>query len=194
VAVDSLFKFFYYVLVNIDKTRFSTFPKSLYKAQKNLGICVHLIKYAACKKCCKLYRITDVSSSNHEITPKFTNCVFQDFPNHPMSHKRNACGTLLYKQIHTKDGIIKRPTLIFPMVSLKHQLNLLFKRKGFEESCRKWISHPSDLEILADIYDGRIWKSFNDEDGLTFFWTNTADTHLEIMLNMDWFQPFENSI
>lgn len=149
VAVNSLFKFFRRVLVNIDENLFSAFPTSLYMAQKNLGICTHLIKYAACEKCCKLYRISDVSSSNPNLMPKFMNCEFQEFPNHPMSHKRNACGTPLYKQVRTKDGIIKKPTLIFPMISLKHQLSLLFKRKGFEESCRKWVNRPSDPEILA---------------------------------------------
>ena len=72
-------------------------------------------------------------------------------------------------------------------------MNLLFKRKGFEESCRKWANRPSDPEILADIYDGRIWKSFKDENDSNFFQPNLADTHIGIMLNMDWFQPFENS-
>jgi hypothetical protein len=193
VATNSLFKFFRYVLVNINKNLFSTFPTSLYMAQKNLGICAHLIKYAACEKCCKLYSIADVSSSHPDYTPKFTNCVFEDFPNHPMSHKRNACGAPLYKQVHTKNGIIKKPALIFPTVSLKHQLTLLFKRKGFEESCRRWVGRPSDPEILADVYDRRIWKSFKDENGSIFFQPSLADTRLGIMLNIDWFQPFENS-
>lgn len=193
VAINYLFKFFRYVLVNIDENLFSTFPTSLYMAQKNLGICAHLIKYAACEKCCKLYKVSDVSSSNPNLTPKFTNCIYQDFPNHPMSHKRNACGTPLYKQVCTKNGIIKRPNLIFPTVSLKHQLNNLFKRKGFEESCRKWVNRPSDPEILTDVYDGRIWKSFSDDNGVTFFRPETANTHLGIMLNIDWFQPYENS-
>jgi len=193
VATNALFQFLHYVLINIDETKFATFPTSLYMAQKDLGICVHLVKYAACEKCCKLYNISDVSSSHPSITPKFTNCIFQDFPNHPMSNKRNACGAPLYKQVRTMNGVIKKPALIFPMVSLKHQLNLLFKRKGFEESCRKCVNRPSDPEILADIYDGRVWKSFNDENGTTFFRPDTADTHLGIMLNMDWFQPFENS-
>jgi len=67
-----------------------------------------------------LYRITDVFSSSLNFTPKFMNCIFQDFPNYPISHKRNACETLLYKQVHTKNGIIKKSALIFFMISLKH--------------------------------------------------------------------------
>ncbi len=193
VATDSLFKFFHYVLVNIDKNLYSRFPTSLYTARNNLGLCVHLIKYAACDKCCKLYNIDDISSSKSDVTPKFTECIYQDFPDHPMSNKRIPCGVPLYKNVRTKDGVIRKPALIFPTVSLKHQLTLLFKRKGFEESCRKWVNRPSDPEILADIYDGRLWKFFKGEDGLQFFRPDSSDTHLGIMLNMDWFQPFENS-
>ena len=141
-----------------------------------------------------MYGIADVSSRSPDLTPTITNCIlFKDFPNHPMSHKRVACGAPLYKEVHTKNGVIKKPALIFPTVSLKHQLTLLFKRKGFEESCRRWVNRPSDPKILADIYDGRIWKSFTDKDGSIFFQQNLADAHLGVMLNMDWFQPFENS-
>jgi hypothetical protein len=126
-ATDSLLKFFRYVLMGINKNLFSNFPTSLYMALKKFGICTHLIKYAACKKYCKLYQVADVSSSSTTLEPKFAKCVFQDFPNHPMSNKRNFCGNTLYKQVHTKNGIIKKPDLIFPTVSLKHQLSLLFK-------------------------------------------------------------------
>ncbi|CAB4415315.1 unnamed protein product [Rhizophagus irregularis] len=114
VATNDLFKFFHYVLVNMNENLFSTFPTSLYMARKNLGICVHLIKYAACEKCCKLYKTVDVSSSDPAIPPKFTKCIYQDFPNHPMSRKRDACGAPLYKEVHTRNGIIKKPALIFP--------------------------------------------------------------------------------
>ena len=58
---------------------------------------------------------------------------------------------------------------------------------------QKWVDRLSDPEILSDIYDEKVWKSFKDEDGLQFFCPDSSDTHLGIMLSMDWFQPFENS-
>ena len=76
------------------------------------------------------------------------------------------------------------------MVSLKHQLNLPFKRKGIEESCRKWINRTSDSEIQFLLIF--MMESFKDETE-TFFQPDTADTHLGIMPSMNWFQPFENS-
>ena len=46
---------------------------------------------------------------------------------------------------------------------------------------------------MSDIYVGRIWKEFKDpnEDRL-FFWHDVLDSNLGIMLNLDWFQPFDN--
>jgi hypothetical protein len=47
---------------------------------------------------------------------------------------------------------------------------------------------------LSDIYDGRVWKEFKDlDDGQLFFRHDVSDSHLGIMLNLDWFQPFDKS-
>ncbi|PKB98217.1 hypothetical protein RhiirA5_431735 [Rhizophagus irregularis] len=143
VATDFLFKFFHYILVNINENLYSRFSTSLYMVRKKLGFCVHIIKYAACNKCCKLYNIDDISSSKPAVAPKFTECTYQDFSDHPISNKRNPCGATLYKNVYTKD----------------------------------------DPEILADVYDGKVWKSFKDENGSQFFRPNSSDTHLGIMLN-----------
>src|SRR5205823_10466932 len=48
----------------------------------------------------------------------------------------------------------------------------------------------------TDIYDGRVWKTFkgtNDETSLNFFRLEVADSHLGLMLNLDWFQPFDGT-
>ena len=46
------------------------------------------------------------------------------------------------------------------------------------------------------IYDGRVWKTFkgtNDETSPNFFRPEVADSHLGLMLNLDWFQPFDGT-
>ena len=48
--------------------------------------------------------------------------------------------------------------------------------------------------MLADIYDGKIWKSFPDISDVPYFTPETADSHLGVMINLDWFQPFESSV
>ncbi|GBC43661.2 hypothetical protein GLOIN_2v1848891 [Rhizophagus irregularis DAOM 181602=DAOM 197198] len=47
----------------------------------------------------------------------------------------------------------------------------------------------NENNIYSDIYDGKVWKNF-PFDGSTFFTTETATTHLGLLLNLDWFQPF----
>ena len=39
---------------------------------------------------------------------------------------------------------------------------IVYNKKGFEESCRKWAARPNNDHELSDIYDGRIWKEFKD--------------------------------
>src|SRR5277367_4987436 len=48
--------------------------------------------------------------------------------------------------------------------------------------------------MLVDIYDGEIWKNFPDTSDVPYFTPETADSHLGIMINLDWFQPFESSV
>ena len=38
-----------------------------------------------------------------------------------------------------------------------------------------------------------MWKNFKDENMRPFFTKEFADTHIGLMLSMDWFQPFINS-
>ena len=44
--------------------------------------------------------------------------------------------------------------------------------------------------IYSDIYDGEVWKTFLSSDGSPFFTPKTATTHLGLLFNLDWFQPF----
>ncbi|PKY31215.1 hypothetical protein RhiirB3_345136, partial [Rhizophagus irregularis] len=86
-----------------------------------------------------------------------------------------------------------RPKLLFPLPSLKLQINSLYQRSGIQQQLRKWTNRHVDNGMLTDIYDGKIWKSFSDISGAPYFTPETADSHLGIMINLDWFQPFESS-
>ncbi|GET52341.1 hypothetical protein RIR_jg16610.t5 [Rhizophagus irregularis DAOM 181602=DAOM 197198] len=83
--------------------------------------------------------------------------------------------------------------MTFPLVNIRRQLTLFFGRKDFEVTCRKWAERENETEALFDIYDGRIWMSFEDGKGEPFFKKEYAETHIGLMLNMDWFQPYINS-
>ena len=183
VAIDSLFKFLNILLLAIDETKFSTFPSSLYKAKKTLGMSLKLIKYAACNKCHKLYNIKEILNETEIPT-----CSFVNFPNHSMERFRQKCNNPLTKKIDSNNHQIFRPIMTFPLVRIKQQLTLFFGRKNFEMSCRKWAERKNETDALFDIYDGMIWKSFRDDNGEPFFTEEHAETHIGLMLNMDWWQ------
>ena len=189
VAIDSLFNFLKLFLLTIDENKFLSFPSSLYLAKKSLGISMNIIKYAACNKCHKLYDINELSKKT-----EITTCSFINYPNHNQERFRQKCNNPLVKKIDSsKDSRIFRSIMTFPLVNIKQQLTLFFGRKNFEVACRKWAERRNETEALFDIYDGNIWKNFKDEHGELFFTKECADTHIGMMLNMDWFQPFVNS-
>ena len=53
----------------------------------------------------------------------------------------------------------------------------------------KFITNGNNEDFLTDVYDGRIWKEFNDEEGLNFFQNNS---NLALMINVDWFCPYKH--
>jgi hypothetical protein len=112
-ATDSLIKFIRYMLILQNKTAYSEFPTSLYMARKLFGINDQAIKYATCKKCCKLYAIKDLP------TDEPYHCTYQDFLNHPMANLRSPCNAIIIKQVAINQY---RPSLIFPITNIKHQL------------------------------------------------------------------------
>jgi hypothetical protein len=189
IAIDSLFKFLRFFLLTIDENKFSSFPSSLHMAKKILGISTKIIKYTACNKCHKLYSTQEI---NEAYVPT---CDFINYPNHSIERFQQKCNNPLFEKIDGKDSNnpIFRPIMSFPLVNIKQQLTLFFGRKNFEMSCRKWAERKNETEALFDIYDGMIWKDFRDENMEPFFTKEFADTHIGLMLNMDWFQPFLNS-
>ena len=73
----------------------------------------------------------------------------------------------------------------------------MFLRPGFEKSRRHWVNRSSYDNIMTDIYDGSVWKLFKeaDEEGSeNVFRNEVADSHIGLMLNLDWFQPYDGTI
>ena len=67
------------------------------------------------------------------------------------------------------------------------QLTLFFGCKDFKMSCQKWAKRNNTTEALFDIYDGMIWKNFTDDNGELFFTKEYANSHIGLMINIDWF-------
>ena len=190
LAIDALIKFFKLVLLDIDKNRFENFPPSAYMAKKLMGFIKKSNTYAVCPQCNKLFNPTEVISKSSADSS--TRCNHVEFPNHPIKSQRKSCNTVLLKKVPIAKGYIWRPIMIYPLPCLKTQLVALYQRAGFEELLRKWTNRGVNQGLMFDIYDGDIWKTFPSQhdipDPSPFFTPETADTHLGIMLNLDWFQ------
>ncbi|CAB4439471.1 unnamed protein product [Rhizophagus irregularis] len=104
-----------------------------------------------------------------------------------------TCDTPLSRQI---DVSRVQAESIYPFAGFRQQLSDMFCQPEFEKSLRHWANRSNSDNILSDIYDGRIWKEFkdtNNDDSLNFFRNEVADSHLGLMLNVDWFQPFNGT-
>jgi hypothetical protein len=202
-AVDTLINFLYHVLIKLDPNRFENFPSSLYTARKKLRLRQNLLTFSVCPSCHKLHDINDVKNHTIQQQKAIKNCDHVQFPNH---HSLQKCNAPLSEQNELENGkIINIPSLVYPMASIKSQLLNMYQRPGFEKNLRLWIKRNIDEEVLCDIYDGEIWRNFLNSgivhegeevisDEQKFFNKEHADDHLGIIINVDWFQPFERTV
>ena len=88
--------------------------------------------------------------------------------------------------------------MIFPFTTIQQQLTDIYQQPGFENNIWYWINRSSFDNLLCDIYDGDIWKSFKenlfDNNSALFFCQEKADVHLELILNLNWFQLYSGAL
>lgn len=189
VAINSLIKFFRIVLSDADNERFKNFPTSSYMMRKMLEFGKHSKRYAVCPSCNKLYKESEILSTSG------FKCNHVEFPNHPRRNLRKPCGTEVTDRVPTTSGFIIKPKMVYPLPSLKAQIIAMYRRPGFESLLEKWTNRDEEADLYTDIYDGEIWKTFpsSTDNSAQFFTPDTADSHLGIMINLDWFQPFDSA-
>ena len=196
-ATESLIKFMKLVLKEIGGVDFEAFPNSLYLTKKVLGLMDKFHNFVPCPKCHKLYRKNDVVEFQQDGISTIMKCQHVEYPNSTPRRTRK-CGTPLSQQAKLSNNqVTNRPELIYPFVPISQQLAVLYRRPGFESSLRHWTNRStSNDNTLTDIYDGQIWKTFkesSDQNSPNFFRPEAADTNLGLMLNLDWFQPYEGT-
>ena len=188
-ALDSLIKFIYALLVVLGI--FSSFilaiskafPSSLYKLRRTVLSNEQFTKFVVCTKCNSLYFSHDCVSQNGN-QPESRKCTYNEFPR----NQRNVCGQILMKTVQYSSGRTSLyPFKVFCYRDLKFSLQSLLLQPKFVSNCLLW-AHDKACNLFKDIYDGRIWRSFVDNG---FF---SSDYCYGLMLNLDWYQPFEHSI
>lgn len=192
VVLDHFLKFFL-VLFRIlgcfcsNITVVKYLPSSMYKAIKLVELPYR--KYVVCRKCCSLYKQAECIEGSGR-NAKSRKCSFRKYPCHPQANMRSPYGGLLMKTIElSNQNVYHYPFLMYCYFDLEVALQGLFNRPDFYDRCDHWRRRPTIEESLCDVYDGRMWKAFSSFDGTPFL---SEPGNLGLILNFDFFQPFEH--
>ena len=162
-------------------------PTTLYSARKLLNINRDSFEqFVVCPKCSKLYQMDKILYNDGRKVCART-CTNVQFPN---CRRARVCNTKLVKEVVLKDGTRKfYPLKTYCYTSICNSIETLLKRPGFEEECEAWRSRKTKEDLYGDVYDGSVWKSFGNWKSTRPF-LNLPRSY-GLMLNVDWFQPFE---
>ena len=136
-------------------------------------------KYVVCTSCHTLYKYGDCFERHGRQVRKTCSAMVNS----------KLCGEYLLKDVVLSSGCIKfYPYKVYCYCSLISSLQRLLIRSGFIDMCEETRNNCSD-QHFSDIYQGRVWKDFLVVDGIEFL---SAAFCYGLMLNIDWFQPFEH--
>ena len=103
--------------------------------------------------------------------------------------RNRECGTPLARKVILGSGkVCFYPHKLYCFNSVIDQIEGLLKRPGIPEMREQWREHEVEDNIMADIYDGSIWRDFLKYKGNDFL---NAPRNLAFAINVDWFQPFK---
>jgi hypothetical protein len=193
-ATESLIKFTKLLLGEIGDPTFENFPGTLYKTRKVLNLKDRFHNFVACTKCHKLYNKQEVEEFRRGENLTIMKCQHIEYSNSP---RRQMCQNPLSYQIRLLNDVSTQPEMIYPFSTICQQLAILYLQLRFEKSFRHWVNQSHSDDIITDIYDSQIWKTFketSDENLPNFFHFKVANSNIGLMLNVDWFQPYEETI
>lgn len=199
VAMDLAFKFMGILLhklsdlVQSNKLRLlaEAFPTTMLKAHAYQGI--NRAKYQVlivCRKCHSTYD-SDTCLKTSVDKRSTATCSFVRFPRHPHARLRAPCGTALMKTVKTSSHrTVYKPIKVFCYSSLINAIQEYVSLKGYLNIFSHWKARVGIPDgVMADIYDGAVWKSFQTVNGQEFL---SSRYSLGLLLNVDWFNPYKH--
>lgn len=162
-------------------------PKTFVQAQKVIVSRQNDVfkVYVACPSCSKLYvraKCTLVQSNRVKVSKA---CTHVEFPSHPWSSFRRACGTHLMKCVKSSTGkTFFYPKLSYCYMPLVDSLAIMLPR--LKPHLNLWKNRIIPSGLIADVYDGNIWQDF-----LSFMGQRPCSVCLSLTLNVDWFEPYK---
>ena len=160
------------------------FPSSLFLLRKFVRLKRdNFVKFAVCPRCAALY---DLTSCTRHVGGQIVSNICT---NKPFKKGRKECGEALARKVVLNSGkVCFYPYKLYCFNSVIDQVEALLKRPGFPEMCEEWRDRHVDDHIVADVYDGSIWKDFLKYKGDNFL---NVPQNLAFAINVDWFQPFK---
>ncbi|CAG8724372.1 11010_t:CDS:1, partial [Racocetra persica] len=98
--------------------KYNSFPTSIEVATNMISISNNATKFAACKFCCKLYNIKDISTKKAGQNLKILRCIHVELPNYINISRRVSFNAILSKKVKVKDSIVRKPISIYPVINL----------------------------------------------------------------------------
>ena len=198
VAIGILLKFLKMVLCNFMEVIHSAdnlqeisknFPDTLQKARTMSHINRdNFQKYTVCRQCHCTYAYNQLTAS--AVIETSLKCSFVAFPRHPQKCMRSPCQFPLVKVVKTASGKKTfRPMKVFCYKSIIESIGEMVQKPGMLDLLNHWKSRSIPNGVMADIYDGAVWKSFltvNEKDFLQ------SRYGIGLLLSVDWFQPFKH--
>ena len=144
-------------------------------------------KYVICPKCNSLYEFKECISTSITGVESPKACSHIAFCNHPHVSRRQPCGHRLVKEVITKTMKKFYTIKCYCYNSIKNSLQSLLKNGDLLEL---WRNRKIPEGMLADVYDGQVWKDFQIYQGKPFL---SMPHNIGLLLNCDWFQPYKHS-
>ena len=161
-------------------------PKTLDTARKIAKTRYDFYKvFAACPKCNKVYKLSQCITRNRNGLETSKSCTYVEFPSHPWVTLRAPCGETLMKSVKSSSGkIFLYPRLSFCYLPLVDSLAIVLPR--IKANLNHWKSRSIPRGLMADVYDGDVWKEF-----ISFMDKRSSSVCLSLTLNVDWFEPYK---
>ncbi|CAG8846659.1 12014_t:CDS:2, partial [Racocetra persica] len=138
--------------------QFQTFPKSQYFVEKIIAQPELILKYIVCLRCHSLYLPAEL----HLKISEHTKCPI--------------CQKVLTKAIRGSDGKLKyKPQMIYPYQSIITRIASILADESNERLMDSPFKRQIENGVLGDIYDGKVWQEFLDEQGQPFFVGDKTD-------------------
>lgn len=167
-------------------TTLQVFPSTWYKANKMIlpDIDGKFDQYVACPRCDKLHLYKDSYFVNSRGKTLSKRCGHNAFPRNKRS---KACDAFLLKSCRSKAGTeFLYPKRIACIRSISSMLTEMAARPGFRDLCESWKQRQHVPGYFEDIYDGKVWQEMSA-------YLEQPGINLSLTLNIDWYQPFENT-